>query len=83
MSTSANTAYVTFDAFEVAPSDLPTRLPDYYGLYGTEDMPNDTIGIIINAHRQITRENSPIKNVVLDMSCNSGGLATTAIYTLA
>ena len=78
-----DTAYVTFDAFEVAPSDLPTRLPDYYGLYGTEDMPNDTIGIIINAHRQITRENSPIKNVVLDMSCNSGGLATTAIYTLA
>ena len=28
----------------------------------------DTIGIIHEAHKQITRENSPIKNVVLDLS---------------
>ncbi|MBR4807891.1 MAG: hypothetical protein IKZ65_05295, partial [Lachnospiraceae bacterium] len=32
---------------------------------------------------QILRENSPIKNVVLDMSCNTGGASETACYTLA
>ena len=35
------------------------------------------------AHRQITRENSPIKNVVLDLSNNGGGDAATALYTVA
>ena len=28
------------------------------------------------------RENSPIRNVVLDLSCNPGGSASTAVYTL-
>ena len=32
------------------------------------------IGIIAFAHREITRKNSPIKNVVLDLSCNGGGV---------
>jgi C-terminal processing protease CtpA/Prc len=50
--------------------------------------PNDfadtnTIGLIIKAHAMINRENSPIENVVLDLSCNPGGAADTAIFTLA
>ena len=37
----------------------------------------------MKAHAQITREDSPIENVVLDMSNNSGGQADAAIFTLA
>ena len=55
---------------------------DYYALNESgEEMPVDTISIIINAHRQITRENSPIKNVVVDLSCNGGGQAAAAVLS--
>ena len=43
----------------------------------------DTIALIIHAHRQITRENSPIENVVLDMSGNTGGAAVAAIFVMS
>ena len=36
-----------------------------------------------NAHKQITRETSPIKNVVLDLSCNGGGSCVVAFDTTA
>ena len=39
--------------------------------------------MLVQAHRQITRENSPIENVVLDLSTNGGGDAPAAIYTIA
>ena len=42
----------------------------------------DTISLIMKAHEQITRENSPIENVVLDLSNNEGGMADAAIFTL-
>lgn len=71
-----NTAYITFDGFEAIPDGV-----DYY-----EEMPTaeaeDTMGIMIYAYNQITREDSPIENVVLDMSCNLGGQANTAVYTI-
>ena len=61
-----DTAYITFDEFLLDSS--PEGYVDYYALNESgEELPEDTIGIIINAHKQITRENSPIKNVVLDM----------------
>ena len=44
---------------------------------------SDTIGLIIKAHAQITRENSPIENVVIDLSCNGGGVADTAVFVIA
>lgn len=76
-----DTAYVTFDEFLLKPSD--DGILDYYALdKSPEGLPDDTIGVIVNAHRQITRENSPIKNVVLDLSCNGGGLASAATYTI-
>ena len=31
----------------------------------------------------ITRENSPIENVVLDLSCNGGGSVDTAVFVIA
>ena len=43
---------------------------------------DDTIGQIIEAHKQITREGSPIENVVLDMSCNTGGDVDAAVFVL-
>ena len=70
-----NTAYVTLDNFQY------TRA-DYYGAPEADALPLDTCGQIIQAHRQITRENSPVENVVLDLSCNVGGHAAAAVYLL-
>jgi hypothetical protein len=72
-----NTAYVTFDSFTL---DAALRSMDY-----SEQSKNgaDTIGLIIYAHSMITRENSPIENVVLDLSCNGGGAADAAVYVVA
>ena len=68
-----DTAYVCFDEYTASGST------DYYQL---SEMPKDTIGIIIEAHKQITRENSPVKNVVLDMSNNGGGSLDAGLFTL-
>ena len=75
-----DTAYITFDQFAATVTE--TGLADYYTLAKEGNLPADTIGIIYEAHKQITRENSPIKNVVLDLSLNGGGMAITAFYTL-
>ena len=75
-----NTAYVTFDEFVIEMQG--DTLPDYYALAESDALPDDTIGLIAQAHRQITRENSPIENVVLDLSCNDGGMAPAALYVL-
>ena len=74
-----DTAFVTFDNFLIDPTF------DYYG--GAEkgelpDISKDTISLISYAHQQILREDSPIRNVVLDLSLNGGGLAPAAIWTL-
>jgi hypothetical protein len=72
-----NTAYITFDSFTL---DAALRSTGY-----SEQSKNgtDTIGLIIYAHSMITRENSPIENVVLDLSCNGGGAADAAVYVVA
>ena len=72
-----NTAFITFDSFIPIPSDV-----DYYETPPTAEA-KDTRGILIYAYSQITREDSPIENVVLDLSCNMGGQSGTATYTLA
>ena len=41
------------------------------------------MAIVSSAVQQILRPDSPIKNVVLDLSCNTGGEADAAVYTLA
>lgn len=72
-----NTAYITFDRF------VRSKVAEE-NYYGAEDgtMPEDTVGQIIAAHREITREGSPIENVVLDLTCNSGGAVDSAMYVL-
>ena len=72
-----NTAYISFNSFT---ADYDN---DYYGALESGEPIADTIGIIMYAHAQITRENSPIENVVLDLSLNTGGHADAAIYTIA
>ena len=70
-----DTAIITFDAFSI-------NRTDYYTEADLAN-PQDTIELIAYAHSRITRENSPVKNVVIDLSCNGGGAADAAIFTIA
>ena len=72
-----NTAYITFDKF------VSTKPGTYYEMIRDKRVPDDTIGLIIYAHDQIHRENSPIENVVLDLSNNTGGEVNAAIFVTA
>ncbi|SFL38114.1 Peptidase family S41 [Lachnospiraceae bacterium KH1T2] len=72
-----NTAYITFDGFKSIPDDA-----DYYNNPPTEGDPEDPVGLLIYSYGQITRDGSPIKNVVLDLSCNGGGDSNTAGFVL-
>lgn len=70
-----DTAYITFDSF----------LRDPERLYREGDITNnplDTLELILYANEQIHRENSPVRNVVLDLTMNGGGMADTALYTV-
>ena len=76
-----NTAYITFDQFI---SDITLEPEDYYHLDEHKDIDeNDVFALIIKAHEQITREGSPIENVVIDLSCNGGGADNVAAYVTA
>ena len=75
-----NTAYVTFDTFI-----LDTE-KDYYSQEIPENMTSDTadtIELLAYAGRQINRENSPIENVVIDLSNNGGGMLDVAVSVCA
>ena len=75
-----NTAYITFDHFDWMVSDAE----EYYGVEDPRVFPDeDTIGLIMKAHAMITRENSPVENVVLDLSANLGGADDAAIFAMA
>lgn len=70
-----DTAIITFDSFTC----------DYKG-YDPEkisDDPKDSLALLIYAHKQITRPDSPVKNVVIDLSCNGGGDSTAAAAVLS
>ena len=54
----------------------------YYDGISEEGLAADTVALIIYVHSQICRENSPIENVVLDLSTNIGGDADAAIFTM-
>ena len=76
-----NTAYITFDKFFF---EYPTDMDAYYRVEDVNDFGDvDTIGLIMKAHAQITRENSPIENVVIDLSLNDGGMVDSAVFVLA
>ena len=54
----------------------------FYDAWNAGEILDDTIGLIIYAHSRITRENSPIENVVLDLSNNTGGAVDAAVIVL-
>ncbi|MCI1735753.1 MAG: S41 family peptidase [Bacilli bacterium] len=69
-----DTAIITFDTFTGATSD-------YYATAPTSAT-KDTMGLVSYAHSEITKAGDTVKNVVLDLSCNTGGEANAAIYIL-
>jgi hypothetical protein len=77
-----DTAFVTFDHFTGLAGDYyttpVTEVPKL------EADPNaqapDTFAVVTYAHSQITRTGSPIKNVVIDLSCNGGGALDALAY---
>ena len=77
-----DTAFITFDIFEMD-SELWSKPSGYYTTPLSEFPEKDIFGLIMKAHDQITRENSPIKNVVIDLSVNIGGAADLAVYIIS
>ena len=73
-----NTAYITFDEFA---SKYKTAY--YYKAASEGTRVEDTIGLIVYASQQINRENSPIENVVIDLSINGGGDADAALFVIS
>ena len=79
-----DTAILTFDGFDFADNGT-----DYYEkTVSVEDLGNcyhgiDTIGLIQYAHKQITRPDSPIENVVIDLTNNTGGDVDAGAFLLA
>lgn len=70
--------YITFDSF-----DENLSPGGYYQLADDPDFePFDTISLIIKANQLVRQENSPIRNVVLDLSNNGGGDVNAAVYVL-
>ncbi len=72
-----NTAYITFDSFE----DISEGIK-YYDNTPTDASMDDTLGLMMYAYSQINREGSPVENVVLDISLNSGGESAAAAYVI-
>lgn len=72
-----DTAFITFDSFDVTTEN-------YYGELDetTSNINTDTVLLMREAHARITSEGSPIKNVVIDLSCNTGGAAPAAVVTM-
>ena len=70
-----DTAILTFDTFSVN--------KDNYYTDADLEHPSDTIELVAYADKMIRREDSPIKNVVIDLSCNGGGNADAAAFLIA
>ncbi len=80
-----DTAYITFDGFDFDLISLGDLFGDEIGKSNniTMDRVHDTIGLISYSVQQILRKDSPIKNVVLDLSINGGGTVDAAAYVVA
>ena len=72
-----DTAYISFDHFT-----HPTDNIDYMS-EPKEDELYDTIRLMQYSRDKILRHDSPVKNVVMDLSLNTGGAAETAAYVIA
>ena len=68
-----NTAYITFDNL------MNGNARDFYSKPKEEEF-GSTIRLLQYAFDRITREGSPVENVVMDLSLNGGGIAYIAVY---
>ena len=83
-----DTVFVTFDSF-VSEDNLadyydPKRTydPDEFVIKSEDDVV-DTVDLIRYANEQIGRKNSPVKNVVVDLSNNGGGNSDAAVFAIS
>ncbi len=72
-----DTAYITFDKFT-----HPSEEIDYMS-EPAEDELYDTVRLMQYSRDRILRPDSPVKNVVMDLSVNTGGEASAAAYVIA
>ena len=68
-----DTAFISFDSFTTGRS-----WEEYYALEDP-DNPQDTVELLMYANRQVRREGSPVKNIVIDLSMNGGGTVSAAV----
>lgn len=71
-----DTAYITLTEFRIK-----NATDDYY-TKNFDELTPDTITTVIYAHQRINREDSPIRNVVLDLSNSGGGAVDAAAFIL-
>jgi hypothetical protein len=71
-----DTAIFTFDNFALADSE------SYYAT-APDDKTTDPLGQMLYAHQQILAAGDTVKNVVMDLSCNTGGAADMAAMASA
>ena len=57
-------------------------VPEAESAPAEESAEPDVIRLLMYARQQITREGSPIKHIVLDLSLNGGGDSNAALYTI-
>ena len=75
--------FIDPEALQAQLTEMIKEGKDPSGLDLGQKEPVDTIRLFYYAYKQITRENSPIKNVVIDLSNNGGGDSNTAVYVIA
>lgn len=71
-----DTAYITFDGFYTDGDK------NFYANENTDNM-DDLLELIIYANKQLYREGCPVKNLVVDISNNTGGLVFTNCVLLS
>lgn len=67
-----DTAFITFDSFDFDPSKYGETVADLSEV-------KDTVSLLQYARNKLLNEDSDVKNVVYDISCNGGG-DTVALY---
>ena len=75
--------FIDMEALQAQMADAIKEGKDPSGLDLGQKEPVDTIRLFYYAYKQITRENSPIKNVVIDLSNNGGGSCSVLPCTSA
>lgn len=71
-----DTAIFTFDEFELGDGET-------YYTTAPDDKTKDPLGQMFYAHKQILAAGDKVKNVVMDLSCNTGGAADMAAMSSA